>query len=136
MLDLLSAAGHLDRAIEKEPSLTKPKMLQMLNNVADPETRLIPRLSQIISATDTKISFIKGVGHVYPFLRTHTILESLQPAMVKHPIVMFFPGEYLHEENGASQLRLFGQLTESPHSHRFTKAYYRAFNLDHYRIIQ
>ena len=136
VLDLLSASGHLDRAIEKEPRLTKPKMLQMLNNVADPETRLIPRLSQIISAPDIKISLIKGVGHVYPFLRTHTILESLQPAMVKHPVVMFFPGEYLHEENGASQLRLFGQLTKSPQSHRFTKAYYRAFNLDHYRIIQ
>jgi len=136
VLDLLSASDLLDRAIEKEPTLTKRKMLEMLNNVADPETRLIPHLSKIIGAPDIKISLIKGVGHLYPFLRTHTILESLQPAMMNHPVVMFFPGEYIHEENGASQLRLFGQLTESTQSHRFTKPYYRAVNLDHYRIIQ
>jgi len=136
VLDLLSASDLLDRAIEKEPTLTKRKMLEMLNNVADPETRLIPHLSKIIGAPDIKISLIKGVGHLYPFLRTHTILESLQPAMVQHPVVMFFPGEYIHEENGPSQLRLFGQLTESPQSRRFTRPYYRATNLDHYRIIQ
>jgi hypothetical protein len=136
VLDLLSASDLLDRAIEKEPTLTKRKMLEMLNNVADPETRLIPHLSKIIGAPDIKISLIKGVGHLYPFLRTHTILESLQPAMMNHPVVMFFPGEYIHEENGASHLRLFGQLTESTQSHHFTKPYYRAVNLDHYRIIQ
>jgi len=136
VLDLLSASGRLDRAIESEPLLSKRKMLEMLNNVADPKTCLIPRLSRIIGAPDIRVSLIKGVGHVYPFLRTHTILESLQPAMLKHPVVMFFPGEYIHEENGASQLRLFGELIDPPQSHRFAKAYYRAFNLDHYRISQ
>jgi hypothetical protein len=136
VLDLLSASGRLDKAIESEPAMPKRKMLEMLNNVADPATRLIPRLSQIIGEPDIKVSLIKGVGHVYPFLRTHTILESLQPAMMKHPVVMFFPGEYTHEENGASQLRLFGQLIDPPQSKRFTKPYYRAFNLDHYRINQ
>jgi len=136
VLDLLSSSGRLEKAIESEPAMPKRKMLEMLNNVADPKTRLIPRLSQIIGAPDIKVSLIKGVGHVYPFLRTHTILESLQPAMMKHPVVMFFPGEYTHEESGASQLRLFGQLIDPPQSHRFTRAYYRAFNLDHYRINQ
>jgi len=136
VLDLLSSSGRLDKAIESEPAMPKRKMLEMLNNVADPKTRLIPRLSQIIGVPDIKVSLIKGVGHVYPFLRTHTILESLQPAMMKHPVVMFFPGEYTHEESGASQLRLFGQLIDPPQSHRFTRAYYRAFNLDHYRINQ
>jgi len=136
VLDLLSSSGHLNKAIESEPTMSKRKMLEMLNNIADPATRLIPRLSQIIGEPDIKVSLIKGVGHVYPFLRTHTILESLQPAMMKHPVVMFFPGEYTHEENGASQLRLFGQLIDPPQSKRFTKPYYRAFNLDHYRINQ
>ena len=136
VLDLLSSAGRLERAIESESALSKVKMLGMLNSVADPKTRLIPRLSRIIGVTDIKVSLIKGVGHVYPFLRTHTILECLQPAMMKHPVIMFFPGEYTHEESGASQLRLFGPLIDPPQSHRFTKPYYRAFNLDHYRINQ
>ena len=136
VLDLISSSGRLERAVKSESAMSKRKMLEMLNNMSDPQTQLIPRLSQIIGAPDIKVSLIKGVGHVYPFLRTHTILESLQPAMMKHPVVMFFPGEYTHEESGASQLRLFGQLIDPPQSHRFTKAYYRAFNLDHYRINQ
>lgn len=136
VLDLLSSSGRLDKAIKNEPATPKRKMLEMLNNVADPKTQLIPRLSKIISVPDIKVSIIKGVGHVYPFLRTHTILESLQPAMMKHPVVMFFPGEYTHEESGASQLRLFGPLIDPPQIDRFTKPYYRAFNLDHYRINQ
>jgi hypothetical protein len=135
VLDLLASDKRLERAIETEPAMTKRKMLEMLNNVADPKTRLIPRLSQIIGAPDIKLSLIKGVGHVYPFLRTHTILESLQPAMMKHPVVMFFPGEYTHEEGEASQLRLFGQLVEPPQSRRLSRPYYRAFNLDHYYRI-
>jgi hypothetical protein len=136
VIDLLSSSGRLDKAIDSEPAMPKRKMLEMLNNVADPKTMLIPRLSQVIGAPDIKVSLIKGVGHVYPFLRTHTILESLQPAMMKHPVVMFFPGEYTHEDNGASQLRLFGHHVDPPQSHRFTRAYYRAFNLDHYRTTQ
>ena len=136
VLELLSSDGRLERTIESESAMPKRKMLEMLNNVADPKTRLIPRLSQIIGAPDIKLSLIKGAGHVYPFLRTHTILENLQPAMMKHPVVMFFPGEYTHEEAGGSQLRLFGQLVEPPQSQRLTRPYYRAFNLDHYRIRQ
>lgn len=136
VLDLLSSSGRLDKAIASEPAMPKRKMLEMLNNVADPKTMLIPKLSEIIGLPDIKVSLIKGAGHVYPFLRTHTILESLQPAMMKHPVVMFFPGEYTHEESGASQLRLFGPLVDPPQSYRFTKPYYRAFNLDHYRINQ
>ena len=134
VLDLLSSDKRLERAIESESGWTKQKMLEMLNNVADPKTRLIPRLTRIIGSPDNRLSLIKGVGHVYPFLRTHTILETLQPAMMKHPIVMFFPGEYIHEKSGGSQLRLFGQIVDHPQSRKFTKPYYRAINLDHYRI--
>lgn len=136
VLDLLSSSDRLEKAIQSEPAMSKRKMLEMLNNLADPKTMLIPRLSEIIGGPDINLSLIKGVGHVYPFLRTHTILESLQPVMMKHPVVMFFPGEYTHEDSGASQLRLFGPLIDPPQSHRFTKSYYRAFNLDHYRMYK
>ncbi len=126
VLDILSEAGRLDKAIEKEASLGKRKMLEMLNNVADPKATLIPRLVRLISGPEIKLSLITGVGHVYPFLRTHTILESLQPAMMPHPVVMFFPGEYTFQEGLGSRLRLFGCLPD--------QRYYRAFNVDHYRL--
>jgi hypothetical protein len=126
VLELLSSEGRLQRALEKEASMGKRKMLEMLNNVADPKSKLIPRLASIICTPEIKLTLIKGVGHVHPFLRTHTILESIQPVMMPHPVVMFFPGEYTYEEGLGSRLRLFGCLPD--------KHYYRAFNLDHYRI--
>lgn len=126
VIELLTAEGRLARALEKEASMGKRKMLEMLNNVADPKSKLIPRLASIIRTSGINLTLIKGVGHVHPFLRTHTILESLQPVMMPHPVVMFFPGEYTYEEGLGSRLRLFNCLPD--------KHYYRAFNLDHYRI--
>jgi hypothetical protein len=52
--------------------------------------------------------------------------------MLHHPIVMFFPGEYTQDPGGGSHLRLFGSLP----SPRIYNPYYRAMNLDHYRLAQ
>lgn len=62
------------------------------------------------------VLFLTGVGSAYPLIRTHTLLNSLQPLMGATPLVLFYPGRY----DGQS-LRLFGELGESP--------YYRAFRL-------
>lgn len=62
------------------------------------------------------VLFLTGVGSAYPLIRTHTLLNSLQPLMGSTPLVLFYPGRY----DGQS-LRLFGELGESP--------YYRAFRL-------
>jgi hypothetical protein len=79
---------------------------------------------------DAQISLITGSGRVYPFLRTHTILEALQPAMVRHPVVIFFPGEYSQDADGGSYLRLFGTTTAS----KIENPHYRATNLDYFDI--
>lgn len=78
---------------------------------------------------EVQLTFLLGAGRVYPFLRTHTILEALQPAMTRHPIVLFFPGDYVQESNG-SALLLFG-AQPSP---KLSRPYYRAINLAHYRL--
>ena len=77
---------------------------------------------------DSQVSLITGSGRVYPFLRTHTILEALQPAMVRHPVVIFFPGEYKQDADGGSYLRLFGTSTAS----KIENPHYRATNLDYF----
>ena len=59
---------------------------------------------------------INGVGSAYPLIRTHNLLNNLQPFMGQTPLVVFYPGLY----DGQS-LKLFGQLGEKP--------YYRAFRL-------
>lgn len=126
----LEEEGRLQRIIDKENTLSKQKLLETLNNLADPKKRLIPRLVQQINDDDIKLTLLTGVGRVFPFLRTHTILESLQPAMMQHPVVMFFPGLYTQEGGIGSQLRLFGSVANPP----MYRPYYRAYNLEHYRL--
>lgn len=123
---LLSKGDRLGRLLSKETTFPREKMLRTMAKWTDPETVLVPAIAQKFQDQAYQLSVIHGVGSVFPFLRTHSILENLQPAMVNHPVVMFFPGEYHHREGHGASLHLFGRL-----EHR---GYYRAFNLDDYRI--
>jgi hypothetical protein len=130
VLEQLEEEGRLQRILEKETAMGKPKLLDLLNNLSDPQTRLVPRLIQRIGGGEIRLTLLTGVGRVFPFLRTHTLLESLQPAMMCHPLILFFPGQYIQEPGIGSQLRLFGSLSNPP----LYRPYYRAFNLAHYRL--
>jgi len=129
VLDQLDEEGRLARLLAQEAQLGKAKLLETMTNLTDAKTRLVPRLMRRLEAENPSLSILTGVGRVYPFLRTHTILDSLQPAMMRQPVVMFFPGHYTQEQGIGSQLRLFGSLP-APMLYR---PYYRAFNLAHYR---
>jgi hypothetical protein len=129
VLEELEEHDLLDEIIANEPTWEKVELFETLKNYSDPKTHMIPRLMRAIGE-DTQVTLLTGVGRVYPFLRTHTILESLQPAMLPHPVVMFFPGEYTYASGSGSHLTLFG-THPSP---RINNPYYRALNLDHYRL--
>ncbi len=61
------------------------------------------------------VLIITGVGKIYPFMRAHIILESIQPVFSDVPVVLFYPGTY-----DGQQLKLFGTIADGN--------YYRAFN--------
>jgi hypothetical protein len=130
VLEELEEHGVLDDLLHGEPTFDKLEVLETLQNYSDPKTHLIPRLVRAIGTDGTQLTLITGSGRIFPFLRTHTILESLQPAMLHHPVVIFFPGEYDQESNGGSHLRLFGSLP----SPKINNPYYRATNLAQYRL--
>lgn len=62
------------------------------------------------------VVLITGVGKVYPFIRSHTILNNLQEVLDKIPVVMFYPGHY-----SGQSLQLFSKFKDDN--------YYRAFRL-------
>ena len=128
VLQLLEAKGYLDVVLQEEASWSKSDLFDTLQNVAEPSCALVPKLMEELA--DSQISLITGSGRVYPFLRTHTILEALQPAMVRHPVVIFFPGEYSQDADGGSYLRLFGTTT----ANKIENPHYRATNLDYFDI--
>lgn len=126
LLEELREEGLLDAFTDEGAGYDRQDLLRDLKNYADPKTHLVPRLVRIMEEDGVQLTLVSGVGHAYPFLRAHTLLDSIQPAMMHHPLVMFFPGEYIQTPGLGSQLRLFGSLP--------AKGYYRAFNLDHYRL--
>ncbi len=129
VLEELEENQVLDDLLRDEKTFEKADLFDTLKNYSDPETHLIPRLIRAIGDEGTQLTFLTGSGRVYPFLRTHTILESLQPAMLPHPVVIFFPGEYIQDPGGGSYLRLFGSIP----SPKIKSPHYRATNLDYYR---
>jgi len=130
VLEELAEHNVLEDLVRDEASSQRVEILETLQNYSDPKTHLIPRLIRAIGEDGTQLTLITGPGRIFPFLRTHTILESLQPAMLRHPVVIFFPGEYAQDPAGGSHLRLFGSIP----SPRINNPYYRATNLDHYRL--
>ena len=130
VLEELEEHKILKELLEGEATWQRPDVLETLQNYSDPKTHMIPRLIRVIEGDNAQLTFITGPGRIFPFLRTHTILESLQPAMLRHPVVIFFPGEYSQDTTGGSRLKLFGSIP----SPRINNPYYRATNLDHYRL--
>ena len=62
------------------------------------------------------VILITGVGEVFPFLRLHDLLDSIQPLIGDVPIVALYPGRF-----DGRNLQLFSRLEE--------EHYYRAFDL-------
>lgn len=107
----------LESILEKEKKLSKSSLLKQLQSVLDPETRMIPEIERMLLEDDYKVAFITGVGLVYPFIRSHNILNNLHKVFKVIPVIMLFPGEY-----DGTFLNLFGLLKDDN--------YYRAFNID------
>lgn len=115
-LSMLEERGILDKVIDKEKSLSKSKLFKTLQGVLDSETKLIPRIEALAKENPSQMLLLTGVGQVFPFIRSHTILNNLQNYIKDRPTIMFFPGTY------GADLSLFGKLKDDN--------YYRAFNLD------
>jgi len=115
-LQMLSQRNVLEKIIAKERELSKSKLFKTLQSVLDSETKLVPEIRKIVQENPSKIIFLTGIANVYPYIRSHTVLNNLQNSIKDRPTVMFFPGTYDKE------LSLFGRLKDDN--------YYRAFNLD------
>jgi len=120
-LAILEERGVLDQILEIEPTQTKPEFRELLQGMLDPETHLAPAVQKRLDENPHDILFLTGVGEVFPYIRSHHMLNNLQSVSKEKPMLMFFPGEYKQSETLGSSLVLFGRLTDDK--------YYRAKNI-------
>ncbi len=111
-VDLLKQRGVWDRVLAAEPTMDKPDFLKMLQNMLDPQTHLAPAIKARIEEESFQILFLTGIGEVFPFVRSHTVLNNLQTVVSDWPMLLFFPGRYDVSTTQGSALVLFGQLKD------------------------
>ena len=111
----------MEKIFEVEVKKDKEKFRKALQSTINIHERLIPKIVELINESKPQFLMIKGVGSVYPFIRSHTVLNNLQSAVKDIPTLMFFPGEY-----SGQSLNLFGLLKDDN--------YYRAFNIDNFKL--
>jgi len=115
--EILEERGGIERMFKFEQAKSKDKFLRALQSTLNIHEILMPKIKELIDKHQAKVYLLTGIGMVFPYIRSHNILNNLQNIAKEAPTVTFFPGIY----NGHT-LNLFGLLTDDN--------YYRAFNID------
>ncbi len=120
-LELLNDGLGDGEIFELEKTMDKREFKQALQSTLDINEVLIPKIKNMIENSSAKVYFLTGIGLVFPFIRSHNVLNNLQNIAKKAPTVAFFAGDY----NGYS-LELFGLMKDDN--------YYRAFNIANFKL--
>ncbi|MDA3971818.1 MAG: DUF1788 domain-containing protein [Desulfobulbaceae bacterium] len=125
-VDILKKRNIWDRILETEGSIDKEHLKELLQGILDSQAHLIPAIAEEMAKADFDVMFLSGVGEVFPYIRSHNVLNNLQSTAKERPTVMFFPGAYTQSLEGGASLDLFDCLHDDK--------YYRAFNIFHCEI--
>jgi hypothetical protein len=125
-LGILEERGILEDVLSAEPDMEKSELRELLQGVLDIHDHVIPKIAEAIDQQPHDVIFLSGVGEVYPYIRSHNVLNNLQSTAKDKPTVLFFPGSYTHSTATGGSLDLFGLLHDDK--------YYRAFNILNYEV--
>lgn len=120
-VEILQQRGVWDRLLELEPEQDKADFRELLQGMLDPELHIAPAVRAKLTERDYDVFFLTGIGEVFPYIRSHNVLNNLQSVSKDKPMLMFFPGRYQQSDTLGSSLVLFGQLKDDQ--------YYRAKNI-------
>lgn len=116
-LEIIEKEVGIEDFLEMEKTMDKDEFKDALQSILEIKEVLMPLIGEKINTAAAKVNFLTGIGSVYPYIRSHNILNNLQNIAKDAPTVAFFPGDY----DGHS-LNLFGLLKDDN--------YYRAFNIE------
>ena len=114
MLDICRDRRIMERIPAMEVQRGSSFVMAQIQRVATPEAYIERMKYQPHQHGDVVV--LTGIGRVYPYMRSHNILNNLQHVFDDIPVVLFYPGEYTGQS-----LTLFNEFADDN--------YYRAFNL-------
>ena len=124
IVKLLKDEGYLETVKEYETQYDSEILLSQLFqpflSLEEDDNPVVRYFIDNVIDDGNHIILITGVGKAYPIIRSHTILNKLQPIVKNNPVVMMYPGRY--DLNNTMCLRLFERLGDDN--------YYRAFPLE------
>lgn len=120
-VEILKERGVWERVLALEPDQDKDDFRETLQGMLDPQLHVAPAIRSKIEDGGFDILFLTGIGEVFPFIRSHNVLNNLQSVVTGKPMLMFFPGRYEQSDTLGSSLVLFGRLKDDQ--------YYRAKNI-------
>lgn len=121
VVELLKYEGDWDWLLEHECDMSREELKDELQGILDVETVITPEIAKRMKEEEHDLMLLTGIGEVFPYIRSHNILNNLQKTAKDKPTLMFFPGEYQHSAESGASLILFGLLQDDK--------YYRAFNI-------
>lgn len=117
LIDYLKERNYLEKSMDIENKRGMDKLVKSINSLLRMDSGLDFFTKTIKeNTTEKSVVFITGIGKIFPFVRSHKILNNLHLNFYEYPVVMFYPGKYTGQE-----LRLFGEFKDDN--------YYRAFPL-------
>lgn len=125
-IEMLTEREIWDQVLAMETDLSKAELQELFQGVLDPEVYLVPKITEYLNRGEYDVLFLAGVGEVFPYIRSHTVLNNLQSYAKEKPTVLFFPGKYNHSLERGASLELFGLFQDD--------RYYRAFNIYDYQV--
>lgn len=117
MLDYIEKEGLVEACIEMEENHGLTYLIQSLAellNIGKSENYFVNYIEN--NTPENAVVFIIGVGKIFPFVRSHNILNELHQVFDRVPVVLFYPGKY-----DGQTLILFSEFKDDH--------YYRAFPL-------
>lgn len=119
------SSPFFEQMLSMEEELPPDTFRDALSNVIDVEGLLAPAIKKTVDDAggedNVDAVLLSGVHHLFPLVRTHLLLNCLQPLLGRLPLVVAFPGSYHQSPSTHSALVLFDQISQDN--------YYRAFDL-------
>ena len=91
-VELLKERGVWDRVLAIEPEQDKADFREMLQGMLDPQLHIAPAIRDRLAQADFDIFFLTGIGEVFPYIRSHNVLNNLQSVVNGQADAHVLPG--------------------------------------------